>query len=72
MKLTSKYKKKKESSHMLFIIDILKKRMGASPVAQGLGAHVPLQPPRVHQFESWARTWHHLASHAVAGTPHIK
>ena len=28
--------------------------------------------PRVHRFGSQVRTWHHLASHAVVGIPHIK
>ena len=28
--------------------------------------------PRVCRFGSWVRTWHCLASHAVAGIPHIK
>ena len=28
--------------------------------------------PRVREFGSRVRTWHHLARHAVVGVPHIK
>ena len=45
---------------------------GASPVAQQLSSHIQLQRPGVHQFGSWVRAWHHLASHAVVGVPQIK
>ena len=46
--------------------------LGASPVEQRLRAHVLLRWPRVHWFRFQVRTWHHLASHAVVGIPHIK
>ena len=46
-------------------------KMGASLVAQQLGAHVPLWWPGVCQFGSRVRTWHRLASHAVVGVPDI-
>ena len=47
-------------------------RTGASPVAQLLSLHIPLQWPRVCWLGSRVRTWHCLSSHAVAGIPHIK
>ena len=47
-------------------------RAGAGPVVQQLSSHVPLWRPEVHQFGSRVRTWHHLASQAVVGVPHIK
>ena len=47
------------------------KKFRAGLVAQGLSAHVPLWQPGVHCFRSQVRTWHHLASHAVVGVPHI-
>ena len=46
--------------------------IGAGPVAQQLCSPVPLQLPRARQFGSCVRTRHCLASHAVAGVPHIK
>ena len=46
--------------------------LGAGPVVQQLSLHVPLQWPRVQRFRSQGQTWHCLASHAVAGVPHIK
>ena len=45
---------------------------GAGLVAQWLSSHVPLQQAEIRQFRFWAWTWHHLASHAVVGVPHIK
>ena len=48
------------------------KRMGASPVAQRLSAHVLLQWPGVRWFGSRVRTWHRLACYAVVDIPHIK
>ena len=42
------------------------------PVAQQLSSHVLLWQPGVHQFRSRVQTWHRMASHAVAGIPHIK
>ena len=51
---------------------VLKEFVGAGPVAQRLSSHVLLQQPGVRWFSSQVRTWHHLASHAVAGIPHIK
>ena len=45
---------------------------GAGQVAQWLSSHVLLQQPGVHRFGSQVWTWHHLASHAVVGIPHIK
>ena len=45
---------------------------GAGPVTQRLSSHVPLPRPGVRQFGSRVQTWHHLASHAVAGIPHVK
>ena len=50
----------------------LKLTLGAGPVAQRLTAHIPLWRPQVHWFRSRVQTWHHLASHAVVGIPHIK
>ena len=47
-------------------------RVEAGPVAQQLSAHVLLRQPGVHRFRSLVQTWHHLASHAVVGVPHIK
>ena len=41
-------------------------------MAQQLSVHVSLQQPRVRRFGSQVWTWHSLASHAVAGVPHIK
>ena len=46
--------------------------VGVGLVVRHLSEHVPLWWPRVHQFGSRVRTWHSLASHAVAGVPHIK
>ena len=50
----------------------IKDYSGAGLVAQWLSAHVQLQWPRVHCFGFRVWTWHHLASHAVVGVPHIK
>ena len=36
----------------------------AGPMAEQLSLHAPLWRPRVHQFGSWARTWHHSSGHA--------
>ena len=47
-------------------------KLGAGLVAQWLSVHVPLRRPGVRRFGSRMWTWHHLASHAVVGTPHIK
>ena len=47
-------------------------KSGAGLVMQQLSLHVPLWWPRVRRFGSPVRTWHHLASHAVVGVPHIK
>ena len=44
----------------------------AGLVAQWLSSHVLLRRPRVGWFRSPVWTWHRLASHAVAGVPHIK
>ena len=41
-------------------------------MAQWLSLHVPLWRPRVRQFGFRVQAWHHLATHAVAGVPHIK
>ena len=49
-----------------------KVRPRAGLVVQRLGVHTPLRWPGVHQFGSRVQTWHCLASHAVAGVPHIK
>ena len=46
--------------------------VGAGQVAQLLSSHVPLWRPGVHRFRSRVWTWHCLASHALAGVPHIK
>ena len=46
--------------------------LGAGPVAQWLSLHVLLGWPGVRRFGSRVRTWHRLASHAVAGIPHMK
>ena len=45
---------------------------GAGLVAQCLSSHVLLRLPGVRWFGSRVQTWHHLASHAVVGVPHIK
>ena len=45
---------------------------GVGLAVQRLSPHVLLRRPEVRQFGSWVRTWHRLASHAVAGVPHIK
>ena len=50
----------------------MKITLGAGQVAQRLSAHVLLRQPGVRQFGSQVQTWHHLASHAVVGVPHIK
>ena len=50
----------------------LKMMVEASPVVQWLIAHVPLQWPRVRPFGSQVWRWNCLASHAMAGVPHIK
>ena len=42
------------------------------PVAQQLSSHVPLRHHGVHRFGSQVQTWDLLASHAVAGVPHVK
>ena len=44
----------------------------AGPVAQWLSVNILLWRRGVRQFRSQVRTWHCLASHAVAGIPHIK
>ena len=44
----------------------------AGPVAQWLGAHIPLWWPGVRRLGFGVWTWHRLASHAVIGIPHIK
>ena len=44
---------------------------GAGPLAQWLSAHIILRRPGVRWFGSQVWTWHRLASHAVAGVPHI-
>src|SRR3712207_7458220 len=44
---------------------------GASLMAQWLSSRVLLWRPGVRWFGSWVQTWHHLASHAMAGVPHI-
>ena len=49
-----------------------RKFLEAGPVAQRLSARVLLWRPGVHWFGSRVRTWHRLASHAVAGVPQIK
>ena len=49
-----------------------KQNGGAGPVAQRLSSHVLLLWPRVRQFRSQVWTRYHLASHPVAGIPHIK
>ena len=46
--------------------------LGAGLVAQQLSSHNLLWQPGVRWFRSQVRTWHHLASHAVVGIPHIK
>ena len=46
--------------------------VGAGLVAQWLSSQVLVRQPGVRQFRSPVRTWHHLASHAVVGVPHIK
>ena len=46
--------------------------LGAGLVVQQLSAHIPLRRPGVRRFGSRVWTWHCLASHAVAGIPHIK
>ena len=53
-----------------FVLKVFKS--GACRVAQRLSVHVPLSWPGVRRFRSQVRTQHHLASHAVAGIPHIK
>ena len=47
-------------------------QMGFGPVVQWLRLHIPLLQPGISWFGSQVRTWHHLASHAVVGVPHIK
>ena len=42
-----------------------------SLVAQRLSLHIPPWWPGVRRFRSQVQTWHHLASHAVAGIPHV-
>ena len=42
------------------------------PSGAAVKFQLPLWRPRFHQFRSRERTLHHLASHAVAGVPHIK
>ena len=49
-----------------------KTETAAGLVTQRLSSHFLLQRPRVHQFGSRVRTWHHLESHAVVGVPQIK
>ena len=49
-----------------------KTHTGAGLEAQRLSAHVLLRRPGVCQFGFRVWTWHHLASHAVVGVPHIK
>ena len=43
---------------------------GAGPVAEWLSSCVPLRWPRVCQFKSWVRTWHHSSGHA-GGASHM-
>ena len=54
------------------VVPSKRSKKGAGPVAQWLSSHVPLQQPGVHRFGSWVWTWYSLASHAVAGVPHIQ
>ena len=48
------------------------KNQGLVRWCSGLSMHGPLQQPGVCQLGSWVLTWHHLASHAMVGIPHIK
>ena len=66
------FQQKEKNAKIRWRIQIKNLYPGASPVAQQLNVHVPLQWPRVRRFGSWVQTWHRLASHAVVGVPHIK
>ena len=44
----------------------------AGPVAQWLSWYILLRWPRVCQFGSQVRIWHHWSNHAVVGIPRIK
>ena len=59
------------NANSVFFI-VLKKGKGASPAMQQLSSHVLLQWPGVRRFGSRVWTYAALASHAVAGFPHIK
>ena len=52
---------------------LLRKEMdGCRPGGAGLTVHVPFRRPGVRRFGSWVQTRHRVASHAMAGIPHIK
>ena len=55
-----------------FILLCLRSAIGTGQVAQRLSSHVLLRRPGVHWFRPQMRTWHYMASHAVAGIPRIK
>ena len=58
--------------HRAAQVSFTNQKQGASPVVQWLSAHILLRRPGVHRPSSRLWTWHRLASHAVAGIPHIK
>ena len=63
---------RKKISPSLSLLTYKNRKSWASPEAQRLSSHVPLQRPGVHWLGSRVQTWHHLAHHAVVGVLHNK